>query len=68
MKVGSLLERLNGKSQISDEAFEALVRYACSIFRENELEQRVQVAFEQKFMDFWESKLSYALEKYINTK
>lgn len=64
----SYFSYLNINGEISDEAFEALVRYACSIFIENELEERVQFALEQKVMNFWESKFTYALEKYISTK
>ncbi len=64
----SFFSHLNINGEISDRAFEALVRYACSIFIENEVEGRVQNALEQKFINFWESKLSSAIEKYISTK
>lgn len=64
----SFFSYLNMNGEISDRAFEALVRYACSIFIENEVEARVQNALEQKFINFWESKLSSAIEKYISTK
>jgi hypothetical protein len=64
----SFFSYLNTNGEISDEAFEALVRYACSTFIENELEERVQGAFEQKFLNFWESKFSYAIEKYMARK
>ncbi|WGV27044.1 hypothetical protein [Halotia branconii] len=64
----SYFSYLNINGEISDEAFEALVRYACSVFIENELEERVQFALEQKVMSFWESKFIYALEKYMARK
>ncbi|MEH2320545.1 MAG: hypothetical protein V7K24_26360 [Nostoc sp.] len=64
----SFFSYLNMNGEISDKAFEALVRYACSIFIENEVEARVKDAFEQKIINFWESKLSSAMEKYISTK
>ncbi|MEH2378392.1 MAG: hypothetical protein V7K27_05730 [Nostoc sp.] len=64
----SFFSYLNINGKISDEAFEVLVRYACSIFIENEIEARVKDVFEQKIKNFWESKLSSALEKYITTK
>ncbi|MDF5707383.1 MAG: hypothetical protein PUP90_06795 [Nostoc sp. S4] len=64
----SFFSYLNMNGEISDRAFEALVRYACSIFIENEVEARVKDALEQKFINFWESKFSSTLEKYITTK
>ncbi|MBD0386809.1 MAG: hypothetical protein ICV54_09835 [Nostoc sp. C3-bin3] len=64
----SFFSYLNMNGEISDEAFEALVRYACSIFIENEVEARFKDSFEQKIKSFWESKLSSAIEKYITTK
>lgn len=64
----SFFSYLNINGEISDQTFEALVRYACSIFIENEVEARVQNAFEQKFINFWESKFSSAMDKYISTK
>lgn len=56
------------KGEISDKAFEALVRYACAIFIENEVEERVQEALEHKLTQFWNSKLSPALEEYISDR
>ncbi|OUL23290.1 hypothetical protein BV378_21640 [Nostoc sp. RF31YmG] len=64
----SYFSYLNKNGEISDRAFEALVHYACSIFIENELEARVQTVVEQKIIDFWESKLSFAIEKYLTNK
>lgn len=64
----SFFSYLNMNGEISDKAFEALVRYACSIFIENEIEARVKDAFEQKLKNFWESNLSSSIEKYITTK
>lgn len=64
----SFFSYLNINGEISDQAFEALVRYACSIFIENEVEARVQNALEEKFIKFWESKFFYAMDKYITTK
>jgi hypothetical protein len=62
----SYFSYLNKNGEISDQAFKNLVRYACSIFIENEVEARIGSVFEQKIIDFCESKLSLAIEKYLN--
>lgn len=49
---------LNATGEISDRAFDALVKYACSIFIENEVEFMVQDALERKLMQFFYSRLS----------
>ncbi|MBD2195349.1 MULTISPECIES: hypothetical protein [Calothrix] len=64
----SYFSYLNKNGEISDKAFEALVHYTCSIFIEYEVEARVKGAFEQKIIDFCESKLSIAIDKYLSRK
>ena len=64
----SYFSQLHSKGEISDQAFEALVRYACAIFIENEVEERVQEALEHKLTQFWNLKLSPALEEYISER
>ncbi|MBD1920521.1 hypothetical protein H6F77_05390 [Microcoleus sp. FACHB-831] len=62
----SYFSYLHAKGEISDKTFEYLVRYACSIFIENEVEERVQDALERKLMQFWRSKLCILLESDIS--
>lgn len=63
----SYFSHLYAKGDISGEAFEALVRQACSIFIENEIKERVQEALERKLLKFWHSKFSLSIEeKYIS--
>ncbi|BAZ32329.1 hypothetical protein NIES4074_48310 [Cylindrospermum sp. NIES-4074] len=62
----SFFSYLNMKGEISDESLEALVRYACSIFIENEVEARVQDAIEQRLIIFLQSKFSSVLDKYVS--
>ncbi|ARV60812.1 hypothetical protein BZZ01_21280 [Nostocales cyanobacterium HT-58-2] len=54
----SYFSYLHSNGEISDKAFEALVRYACSIFLENEVEVIIQETLERKFMQFLSSKFS----------
>lgn len=61
----SYISHLHTSGDISDKAREALVRYACSIFIENEVEERVQEAIESKLLLFWQFKFSTAIDKYI---
>lgn len=62
----SYFSYLHAKGEISDKALEALVRYACAIFIENEVEERVQKAMERKLAQFWKSKFSPSIEEYIS--
>lgn len=64
-RILSFFSYLNTKGEISDESCQALVRYACSIFIENEVEERVQAALEQRLIIFLQSKFSSVLDKYI---
>lgn len=58
----SYFSYLNVNGEISDKAFDALVRYACSIFIENEVEILVQETLEEKFMTFLHSKFANSVE------
>ncbi|QLE56760.1 hypothetical protein [Nostoc sp. TCL26-01] len=59
---------LNMNGEISDEAFTSLVRYACSIFVENEIESRVNFTFEKKIISLFQTKLYAAINQYIASK
>ncbi|WP_026735659.1 hypothetical protein [Fischerella sp. PCC 9605] len=59
----SYFSYLHKSGEISDKAFEALVRYACSIFIENEVELRIQDALEEKILKFLTSKLYTSTEE-----
>lgn len=48
---------------VSDKAFEALVRHACSIFLENEVEIIIQETLERKFIKFFHSKFAASAEE-----
>ncbi len=54
----SYFSYLHKNEEISDKAFETLVRYACNIFLENEVEILVQEALERKLIQFFRSKFS----------
>lgn len=62
----SYFSYLQANGEISDKAFEALVRHACSIFIENEVEIIVQETLEQKLTTFLASKLATSLEDLEN--
>lgn len=62
----SFFSYLNTKGEISDRAFKALVRYACSIFIDNEVELRVEELLDKKILQLWETKLSSALEELLS--
>lgn len=62
----SYFSYLNAKGEISDKAFKALVRYACSIFVENALESRIEQVLEQKLIRFLNTKLSSTLEEFLS--
>jgi hypothetical protein len=62
----SYFSYLYANGEISDKAYKVLVRHACSIFIENEVEERIQEALERKLMQFWRSKFSSAIEEYIS--
>mgnify|MGYP001795976790 CR=1 FL=1 len=53
---------LQANGDISDKTFEALVRHACSIFLENEVEIVVQETLERKFLTFLHSKFAAPAE------
>lgn len=59
----SYFSYLNANGEISDKAFDALVRYACSIFIENEVEILVQETLEEKFRKFLRSKFTNSVEE-----
>ncbi|BAY83113.1 hypothetical protein NIES267_25990 [Calothrix parasitica NIES-267] len=59
----SYFSYLNANGEISDKAFDALVRYACSIFIENEVEILVQETLEEKFIKFLRSKFMDSVEE-----
>ncbi|MEO1430981.1 MAG: hypothetical protein AAFV71_18345 [Cyanobacteria bacterium J06633_8] len=54
----SYFSYLYANGEISDKALEALVRHACSIFIENEVEIIFQETLERKFMTFLRSKFA----------
>lgn len=58
----SYFSSLHVNGEISDKAFEALVRHACSIFIENEVEIVVQQTLERKFVAFLRSKFITSAE------
>ncbi|MBD2039291.1 hypothetical protein H6F56_01220 [Microcoleus sp. FACHB-672] len=62
----SYFSYLNAKGEISDQALKALVRYACSIFIENEVESRVEAVLEQKLSQFWNTNFSSSLEDFLS--
>ncbi len=64
----SFFSHLNINGEISDQAFEALVRYACSIFIKNEVEARVKNALEhvQKLLIMINIYLENTNLKFIN--
>lgn len=62
----SYFSYLNANGEISDKAFKALVRYACSIFIENEVESRVEEVLEQKLIRFLNTSFSSSLEEFIS--
>jgi len=59
----SYFSYLNANGEISDKAFDALVRHACSIFIENEVEVLVQETLEEKFITFLRSKFINSVEE-----
>ncbi|MBD2776297.1 hypothetical protein [Iningainema tapete] len=59
----SYFSYLRNNGEISDKAFENLVRYACSIFIENEVEEIVQEALELKLAQFLKSNFSFVDEE-----
>jgi hypothetical protein len=59
----SYFSYLYANGEISDKAFDALVRQACSIFIENEVEERLQEALERRLLQFLHSKLSSFIEE-----
>ncbi|RUR77142.1 hypothetical protein ACF3DV_02530 [Chlorogloeopsis fritschii PCC 9212] len=61
-EVLSYFSYLHNNREINDQAFESLVRYACSIFIEQELEVRIQETLERKLMQFLYSKFSDSTE------
>lgn len=61
----SYFSYLYANGEISGQAFEALVRDACSIFIENEVEERLQEALERKLLHFLQFKLPSFLEEEI---
>jgi hypothetical protein len=48
----SYFSQLNATGEISDRAYEALVRYACAIFLQTEIEEIVHHTLEQKLEQF----------------
>ena len=62
----SYFSYLNAKGEISEQAFKALVRYACSIFIENELESRVEEVLEKKSIRFLNTNFSFTLEEFLS--
>ena len=62
----SYFSYLYANGEISDKAFEALVRHACSIFIENEVEERLREALERKLSLFLRSKLFSFVEEEIS--
>lgn len=54
----SYFSHLNATGEISDKSYEALVRYACSIFLETGIEEIVQNTLEQKLEFILVSKFS----------
>jgi hypothetical protein len=48
----SYFSHLNANGEISDRAYEALVRYACAIFLQTEIEEIVYNTLEQKLEQF----------------
>jgi hypothetical protein len=52
----SYFSHLNATGEISDKSYEALVRYACAIFIETEIEEMVQNSLKQKIDFFLMSK------------
>ncbi|MFQ4142805.1 hypothetical protein [Chlorogloeopsis sp. ULAP02] len=58
----SYFSYLHNNGEISDRAFETLVRYACSIFIENEVEAKIKGTLERKLMQFLYSKFSDSTE------
>ncbi|HEY9848569.1 MAG TPA: hypothetical protein V6D28_03855 [Leptolyngbyaceae cyanobacterium] len=62
----SYFSYLNANGEISDKAFKTLVRYACSIFIENEVELRVEEVLEQKVLQLWQTKMSSTLEQLLS--
>ncbi len=55
---------LNSTGELSDRAFKAIVRDACAIFIENEIEQRIAASLERKLEQFFSSK-NPTLKDYI---
>lgn len=58
----SYFSYLHKNGEISDKAFEFLVRHACAIFIENEVEVVVKDALEEKLMTFLFSKFAGSTE------
>ena len=52
----SYFSQLHANEEINDKALEVLVRHACSIFIENQVEIVVQQTLERKIMTFLSSK------------
>ena len=48
----SYFSHLNATGEISDNSYQALVRYACEIFLETEIEKMIQDTLEQKLEQF----------------
>ena len=58
----SYFSYLHTNGEISDKAFQALVRHACAIFIENEVEIIVKEALEEKLIKFLRSKFADSAE------
>lgn len=52
----SYLSYLKLQGTIEDRTFEVLVKYACSLFLENEVEEKIESALERKLMQFLDSR------------
>ncbi|ACK66136.1 hypothetical protein PCC8801_2104 [Rippkaea orientalis PCC 8801] len=64
-KALSDLSYLKANGEISDKTFNLLFRYACTSFVENQVEQLIQEALEEKLEQFWLEKVPL-LGKYLS--
>jgi len=56
----SYFSYLKRQGTIEEQTFEVLVKYACSLFIENEVEEKIESVLERKLMQFFDSRLSDA--------
>lgn len=64
-KIIAYFSYLNNQGEISDKAFNALIKYAFAAFVENQIEIIIQEKLEPKILTFFEDKISKIIENYI---